>query len=114
MLSEKATCSIDSAIDLPDTAASPEYAVDFKQRKAVLAKAADCLNEREKLILAKRVAANDEPATLEDLSQAIGVSRERIRQIEVQILKKLTKRLNIMGFTDARIEKPKSYSRRAA
>ena len=114
LLSDKATCSIDNAIELPDSIPSPDHAIDFEQRRAVLKEAADCLNEREKLILAQRVAANDDPATLEDLSQAIGVSRERIRQIEVQLLKKLTKRLNNMGFTDAQIEKPKSYRRRAA
>ena len=31
----------------------------------------------------------DEPATLEDLSQKYGVSRERVRQIEVRAFEKL-------------------------
>lgn len=114
LLSERATCSIDDAMNIAGSNDSPDHEIDFSQRRAVLAEAANCLNARERLILIRRVAANDEPATLEDLSQSIGVSRERIRQIEVQVVKKLNKRLNVMGFTDAHIEKPKTYRRRAA
>jgi RNA polymerase sigma-32 factor len=46
------------------------------------------LNDREKHILAERRLA-DEPKTLEELSQVYGVSRERIRQIEVRAFEKL-------------------------
>jgi RNA polymerase sigma-32 factor len=46
------------------------------------------LNAREReIITARRLA--DDPATLEDLSQKFGVSRERIRQIEVRAFRKL-------------------------
>ena len=48
----------------------------------------DSLNEREKHILTERRLA-DEPKTLEELSQVYGVSRERIRQIEVRAFEKL-------------------------
>mgnify|MGYP003636346163 FL=1 len=45
---------------------------------------------REKHILAERRLA-EEPKTLEDLSQVYGVSRERVRQIEVRAFEKLQK-----------------------
>jgi RNA polymerase sigma-32 factor len=48
------------------------------------------LNERERRIFEARRLA-EEPATLEDLSAEFGVSRERIRQIEVRAFEKIQK-----------------------
>jgi len=57
-------------------------------RHELLTKAMEGLNERERHILTERRLV-DEPQTLEDLSQVYGVSRERIRQIEVRAFEKL-------------------------
>ncbi|MBS0560945.1 MAG: RNA polymerase sigma factor RpoH [Proteobacteria bacterium] len=57
-------------------------------RKALLAGALKTLNERERHILIER-RLKDEPTTLEDLSQQYGISRERVRQIEVRAFEKL-------------------------
>ncbi|WP_136161602.1 RNA polymerase sigma factor RpoH [Sphingomonas flavalba] len=57
-------------------------------RHALLMEAMDDLNDREKHILSERRLA-DEPKTLEELSQVYGVSRERVRQIEVRAFEKL-------------------------
>ncbi|HET9354739.1 MAG TPA: RNA polymerase sigma factor RpoH [Sphingomicrobium sp.] len=57
-------------------------------RRELLTQAMESLNDREKHILAERRLA-EEPKTLEDLSQVYGVSRERIRQIEVRAFEKL-------------------------
>jgi RNA polymerase sigma-32 factor len=57
-------------------------------RRELLAEAMDSLNERERHILVER-RLSEEPKTLEDLSQVYGVSRERIRQIEVRAFEKL-------------------------
>ena len=57
-------------------------------RHDLLVTALESLNEREKHILMERRLA-DEPKTLEELSQVYGVSRERIRQIEVRAFEKL-------------------------
>ena len=57
-------------------------------RHALLNSAMESLNDREKHILAERRRADD-PKTLEELSQVYGVSRERIRQIEVRAFEKL-------------------------
>ncbi|MES2754738.1 MAG: RNA polymerase sigma factor RpoH [Pseudomonadota bacterium] len=48
------------------------------------------LNEREQHILTER-RLTDDPKTLEELSQVYGVSRERVRQIEVRAFEKLQK-----------------------
>ena len=59
-------------------------------RHDLLVEAMDDLNDREKHILAERRLADD-PKTLEELSQVYGVSRERVRQIEVRAFDKLQK-----------------------
>ena len=46
------------------------------------------LNERERHILEER-RLKDDPATLEELSHEYGISRERVRQIEVRAFEKL-------------------------
>ncbi len=57
-------------------------------RHDLLVKAMEALNDREKTILTERRLVDD-PKTLEDLSQVFGVSRERIRQIEVRAFETL-------------------------
>jgi RNA polymerase sigma-32 factor len=57
-------------------------------RHDLLVTALESLNDREKHILMER-RLTDEPKTLEELSQVYGVSRERIRQIEVRAFEKL-------------------------
>jgi RNA polymerase sigma-32 factor len=59
-------------------------------RKALLTGALKTLNERERHILVER-RLKDNPTTLEDLSQQYGISRERVRQIEVRAFEKLQK-----------------------
>ncbi len=59
-------------------------------RHALLLKAMEELNERERDILTER-RLRDEPQTLEELSQHYGISRERVRQIEVRAFDKLQK-----------------------
>ncbi len=59
-------------------------------RRDLLSKAMRHLNERERRILTER-RLRDNPTTLEDLSQQYGISRERVRQIEVRAFEKLQK-----------------------
>ncbi len=59
-------------------------------RHDMLVNAMDSLNDREKHILTER-RLTDDPKTLEELSQVYGVSRERVRQIEVRAFEKLQK-----------------------
>lgn len=57
-------------------------------RHRFLQQALTCLNERERHILGER-RLKDNSATLDDLSRQYGVSRERIRQIELIAFRKL-------------------------
>ncbi len=57
-------------------------------RRAMLVEAMESLNTREAHILTERRLV-EEPKTLEELSQVHGVSRERVRQIEVRAFDKL-------------------------
>jgi RNA polymerase sigma-32 factor len=59
-------------------------------RHKALISALDVLNEREKRIFQARRLADD-PITLEDLATEFGVSRERVRQIEVRAFEKVQK-----------------------
>ena len=61
-------------------------------RRELLAESMDVLNDREKDILMQR-RLEESPVTLEELSGQYGVSRERIRQIEVRAFEKLQKRM---------------------
>jgi RNA polymerase sigma-32 factor len=63
---------------------------EFGARMELLQAAMAELNERERHIIQER-RLKDEPATLEDLSKEYGVSRERVRQIEVRAFEKLQK-----------------------
>jgi RNA polymerase sigma-32 factor len=63
---------------------------ELKLRRSYLAGALATLNDREKRIFEARRLA-EAPATLEDLSAEFGVSRERIRQIEVRAFEKVQK-----------------------
>jgi RNA polymerase sigma-32 factor len=63
---------------------------ELKRRQRMLSHAMRGLNERERHILTER-RLRDDPTTLEDLSQKYGISRERVRQIEVRAFEKLQK-----------------------
>ncbi|MCK0167598.1 RNA polymerase sigma factor RpoH [Jannaschia sp. S6380] len=65
---------------------------EYESRIGLMTEAMDVLNDREKDILTQR-RLSDETVTLEDLSSKYGVSRERIRQIEVRAFEKLSKRV---------------------
>jgi RNA polymerase sigma-32 factor len=67
-------------------------AEEMGERHELLTDAMGELSERERDILQAR-RLQDEPATLEELSQKYGVSRERVRQIEVRAFEKLQQQM---------------------
>jgi len=75
-----------------DQATAYAESEELDARRAMLMRAMDTLNDREKDILVQR-RLQDEPVTLEQLSESYGVSRERIRQIEVRAFEKLQARM---------------------
>ena len=79
---------------LVDESESQEHMLAEKEelnnRRQLLTDAMTSLNERERHILTER-RLKDGPTTLEQLSQVYGISRERVRQIEVRAFEKLQK-----------------------
>ncbi len=63
---------------------------ELDERRSYLSAALSTLNDRERRIFEAR-RLSDDPITLEDLSTEFGVSRERIRQIEVRAFEKVQK-----------------------
>ena len=63
---------------------------ELDNRRKALSSALDVLNERERRIFEARRLADD-PVTLEELAEEFGVSRERVRQIEVRAFEKIQK-----------------------
>jgi RNA polymerase sigma-32 factor len=78
---------VDDGIDQETELSEKE---ESSYRKGLLTDAMSELNDREKHIIAER-RLKDKPTTLETLSEEYGVSRERIRQIEVRAFEKLQK-----------------------
>lgn len=75
-----------------DQASDYEAKDELDTRREMLAEAMEVLNDRERDILNQR-RLSDETITLEDLSGQYGVSRERVRQIEVRAFEKLQQRM---------------------
>ncbi len=63
---------------------------ELGSRRKLLTSAMKRLSERERHILSER-RLRDAPATLQDLSEHYGISRERVRQIEVRAFEKVQK-----------------------
>ena len=75
-----------SADPLPDEVA--EEAIDLERRNEWLRHALGVLNQRELKIISER-RLQDDGATLESLGEAMGISKERVRQIESRAIEKL-------------------------
>lgn len=76
--------------DTPDQEEQLVESEELGRRKSYLSDALQSLNDRERRIFEARRLADD-PITLEELSAEFGVSRERIRQIEVRAFEKVQK-----------------------
>ncbi len=74
--------------DTPDQETTLGESQEFDERMGLLNQALDVLNERERAIFQAR-RLKESPLTLEELAQEYGVSRERIRQIEVRAFEKV-------------------------
>jgi RNA polymerase sigma-32 factor len=74
---------------------------ELGKRQKLLRRAMKGLNDRERHILTER-RLKDDPTTLEELSRQYGISRERVRQIEVRAFDKLQKAIRNAA-TEARL-----------
>ncbi|MEZ5792174.1 MAG: RNA polymerase factor sigma-32 [Nitratireductor sp.] len=78
---------------LPDE--TVQSMIDSERRKTWLADAMNTLNPREQKIIHSR-RLSDDGATLEELGAELGISKERVRQIENRALEKLRESLTRM------------------
>src|SRR4029079_11460166 len=81
--------------DTPNQEARLGESQELGQRKHMLVQALKGLSDRERHIIVERRLV-DEPKTLEYLSSRYGISRERVRQIEVRAFDKLQKAMKNM------------------
>jgi RNA polymerase primary sigma factor len=68
----------------------PEEEVELSLRSQALQEALQALSDRERRVLVLRYGLdNSEPKTLEEIGRRLGLTRERVRQIEVETLRRL-------------------------
>src|SRR4051812_25534450 len=80
---------------------SPEDAVSLTLRRTDIDNALSALPDRERQVIELRFGLNgQQPCTLEEVGRAFGVTRERIRQIENNTLKKLESLPEAQGLKD--------------
>jgi RNA polymerase primary sigma factor len=86
--------SPDGATELADSLADPAAADPVEEaERSLLRQTVRCrlerLPERERLIVERRFGLQGEPQTLETVGRELGLTRERVRQLQVQALKQL-------------------------
>ena len=100
---------------LVDDAVDQETSVGEREesacRRALLRQALAALDERERAILLAR-RLRDEPMTLETLARQYGISRERVRQLEVRAFRKLQQRMALDQETPRAPRPPRAQRRR--
>jgi RNA polymerase primary sigma factor len=79
----------DENIDLEDNTTNPLEKSEINSNKEYTRSLLEKLSKREKYILERRFGINDKPQTLEEIAKKIGITRERVRQIEKESLQKL-------------------------
>jgi RNA polymerase nonessential primary-like sigma factor len=83
-----------------ETDASPETQFENNTMKADIIQWLELLNPKQREVLARRFGLmGHEPATLEDVGAEIGLTRERVRQIQVEALKRLKEILRHEGLS---------------
>lgn len=89
---------------LCDTRPGQEETASVREEQALAKRevrnALSILNDKERLVIENRVMA-DPPESLQNLGDRLGLTRERVRQIEAQALKKLEKTLAPMMISPA-------------
>lgn len=81
-----------------DRSASPDQEVEKSQLEEMLRNWLKNLKEDQRMVIVRRYGLdNQEPATLEGLAKQLGLSKERVRQIQQESLIKLKKHLSSHG-----------------
>ena len=75
---------------LPDPGITPEEELEAHQRTLVVRRALRRLPERERMILDRHYGLSGEPQTLQQIGRQLGLTRERVRQLEAHALSTLS------------------------
>ena len=74
----------------PGYPSSPEVKLEVRRDRAELAHALQHLNPRMQRVLTLRFGLEDgKPQTLEEVGAGLGITRERVRQLEARALREL-------------------------
>ena len=83
-------------------AIEPEAVNADNARSTELAGALERLNPRQQRVLTERFGLNDgKPKTLEEVGVILGITRERVRQLEMDALKRLAEKRELAGVGEA-------------
>lgn len=83
-----------------EKASGPEQEIQDDDMRSNILVWLDTLNTKQREVLARRFGLlGYEPSTLEDVGREIGLTRERVRQIQVEALRKLRETLRQQGLT---------------
>jgi len=82
---------------IPGENAEPSEEVHVSLAERAVRKAVDTLPEREREVVKLRYGMNgdSDPKSLEEIGRALGITRERVRQIEAQALARLAERREV-------------------
>lgn len=84
-----------------ETFVTPEMNIEQIGDSEVVSKLLEGCTDREKIIIFSRFGLDgDEGQTLESIGKSLGVTRERVRQVEAKLLKKFHNRLFALGYED--------------
>ena len=109
----RAVASLDKPVGEDDSAAfgdlfasdekTPDEQVEVELTEKALHKAVAELSEREQKILALRygLSGTEEPKSLEEIGRILGITRERVRQLEAEALRRLAERREIAAIKAA-------------
>ena len=109
----RAVASLDKPVGESDSAAfgdlfasdekTPDEQVEVELTEKALRKAVGELSEREQRILSLRYGLNgqEEPKSLEEIGRILGITRERVRQLESEALRRLAERREIASLRSA-------------
>ncbi|HKN95282.1 MAG TPA: sigma-70 family RNA polymerase sigma factor [Thermoleophilaceae bacterium] len=87
---------------LPSDAPQPDDEVNVSLRKQTLRRALDKLPERERDVVKLRYGINgDDPTPLRETGRRLGISPERVRQIESRALEHLARTRELEGMSEA-------------
>jgi RNA polymerase primary sigma factor len=109
----RAVASLDKPVGEDDSASfgdlfasdekTPDEQVEVELTEQALHKAVAELSEREQTILGLRygLSGTEEPKSLEEIGRILGITRERVRQLEAEALRRLAERREIAAIKAA-------------